>query len=110
MNESVPLTLTCTPHPQEIGQSGMIKQGVYFNSNSLTGTLPTQLGNVNLYNYMKFHSNKLSGAIPTQVSCGAATPADIPDRLRTAHVSFYLPIHPRVQPHLLPYLHPHRHP
>ena len=56
------------PNPQEIGQSGMIKQGVYFNSNSLTGTLPTQLGNVNLYNNMKFHSNKLSGAIPTQVS------------------------------------------
>ena len=41
--------------------------GLHLNDNSLRSTVPTELGNLNLYSFLWLHSNKLTGIVPTQL-------------------------------------------
>ena len=41
--------------------------GLYLYDNELTGTFPTQLGNLSQLTYLELHNNPLTGAIPTRL-------------------------------------------
>jgi Leucine-rich repeat (LRR) protein len=52
--------------PTEIGNLSNLGY-LYLNNNELTGTIPTELGNLSNLKYLHLYSNKLTGTIPSEL-------------------------------------------